>query len=166
MNKKTIIGLTLTGLVLAGIGIGIYWHRKKKKNQNAILPNEPNTFGSNYDKLPVIIELKKQVDSVNRTMFDMCPAPQGRTTWRIVNCTTGNEYNSDLLRGTWVILKKKIKSITSELEKNTTDDKVIKHGKLIIKGVSNTLDRKFDPVYYNTNSDWYKDYLKKGGTAI
>ena len=99
MKKGTIIALSLTGLLLAGVGIGLYWHNKKKKKGDSKSPEiktpEPKPT---FDNKPAIKKLKDSIAKVNYNILTICP--KGNDV--MVDCETGGKYSIGLVQGIWI----------------------------------------------------------------
>jgi hypothetical protein len=52
------------------------------------------------------------------------------------------------------------------LNDTVQNTKVKKYGEGFIESFESLVDRKFDPKHYNKNTDWYREYLSGGGSAI
>jgi hypothetical protein len=166
MKKGTIIALTLSGLVLAGVGIGLYWHRRKKPNKKGDtveVKSKTVVVNETYDKSPEIKKLKDSIGKVNYNIFTICH--KGNDV--MVDCNTGGKYSAGLVQGIWIQQIRALYKMESEFyAKHPSSSKIGKYGKGLITSLEATINSKFDPKYYNTNRDFYKEYLSRGGTPL
>jgi hypothetical protein len=181
MNKKLVIGIIAGVVVLGGVGIFLYMRKKKKLNKGkeggkqGIANNVVTSEGKeevatiekvepepNYDGNQAIKTLKEDIGKGYYTMEIICPVGDGTAK----HCETGGKYSDGLVQGVWIQMKRGVKRYRDKMNTATSDSKVRAYGEKLLGALNTDIDKKFDPKFFNTNMQWYKDYLAKGGKGI
>jgi len=182
MNKNLKIGLIIGGsLALVGIGY-LVWKKYSKKNTDS--PRNPeevkeqinnieeqaisddNVIENKLDKSEAYKTLKSEIEKsytlYNNEDFVMCPTD----TIKIANCKNNKPFSEGLTQGVWIQIIRRYKSIKKSFNDAEKDIQVKELGNKLLSKLKEDTDKIFLPKFYNTDTTWYAEYLKKGGTPI
>lgn len=182
MNRNLKIALIIGGsLALVGAGYFIWKKYYKKPNQAPQSPEqakeeikeieqqqvqETKIDQKKLDNSQAYQELKKEIDKAytlyNNEDFVMCATD----TIKIVNCRNQNAFSEGATQGVWILTMRRLIDMQNTFNKNVKDSEVKAIGNSLIAKYKEDTDKVFLPKFYNTNTTWYAEYLKKGGTPI
>lgn len=172
MNKNLKIALLIGGsLALVGAGYFIWKKYYKKSNQDLQSLEQQQVQENKIDQKKLdnsqaYQELKKEIDKAytlyKNEDFVMCPTD----TIKIVNCRNQNAFSEEATQGVWILTMRRLKDIENTFIKNVKDAEVKAIGNSLIAKYKQDTDKVFLPKFYNTNTSWYAEYIKKGGKPI
>lgn len=189
MNRNLKIGLIVGGSIglIGVISYFLYKRKKEKETPKSIKqiedtakeeiieeiktetnssPEEAKIKVEELEKNPNIVELKKDLakgyDIFSNEQFVMCPT----STAQIINCKNKEPFSLGATQGTWILLSRNFIRYKDKFYKNEKDNFVKEYGQKLINSLQKEFNRVYKPQYYNTTTNWYSEYLKKGGTPI
>ena len=92
----------------------------------------------------------------------ICPRSGGSA----VHCTTGGAFTPSLVQEVWIQMKRHIKKMKNQLKSEAKTSGSRRYGEVLIRRFESAVDAKFNPVFYNQKTSWYKAYLSRGGSPI
>jgi hypothetical protein len=161
MKKETKIALITTGAIVVVAGVSAYFFLRKIGMFRKGIKKKP-TLNPSFEKSPAIVNLKKAIGKGEYSIETMCPKGGGT----MVDCNTGGKYSAGLVQGIWIQMKRSVNKMRVSLNNEADNSKVKRYGDDLIEHFDSVLDRRFDPKYFNKNTDWYSSYISKGGSAI
>lgn len=182
MNRNLKIGLIVGGsIALLGIGYFVWKKYYRKNNQSPQSPEEAKEQINNIEQEQVVEnkidqnkldnsqayqELKKEIDKAyslyNNEDFVMCATD----TIKIINCRDKNAFSEGATQGVWILTIRRYKELMNKFNSEVKDSEVKEVGNKLLAKYKEDTDKVFLPKFYNTNTTWYAEYLKKGGTPI
>lgn len=183
-TTNKIILISASTLTIGVIGYFLYKRFGKKDNKTVnikavenleeksvekveeLVKEKPELKEVEYKSSPNYIELKKDLakvyDIFSNEQFEMCPTQ----TPQIINCKNGEAYSKGATQGVWIMLQRYFKDYQNKFLTNEKNDAIKEYGQLLINSADVEFNRIFQPQFYNTTTNWYSDYIKKGGTPI
>jgi hypothetical protein len=161
MKKETNIALITTGAIVVVAGVSAYFFLRKIGMFRKGIKKKP-TINPSFEKMNAIKNLKTIISKEESLIETMCPKGSGV----MVDCRTGSKFSSGLVQGVWIQRRRSINGMRRTLNDTVQNTKVKKYGEGFIESFESLVDRKFDPKHYNKNTDWYREYLSGGGSAI
>lgn len=181
MTKNVKMALIVGGS-LALIGLGYFvWKKYYKKSDEPKSPEEVKAEIEEIEQEQVVEnkvdqaklessepykELKKEIDKTydlyKNEDFEMC----GTDTITIVNCKTNGAFSEGLTQGVWIQTIRRLKKAEATFNTSEKDAGVKEVGNKLVAKVTQDTNKVFNPKFYNTNTSWYADYIKRGGTPI
>lgn len=166
MTKSQKIGLIVGLLILAGGGIATYLYLHKKKGENGLDPLtvDPDDIpestkakvggGSTENDGKPMSKLKSDLAKAYYVMEIL--ENKGGVVY---NKKTGKPISTGLDNATWIQLKKRKNEIISDFKSTQKGSKTL--GLDLVSKMNKDIDGLFDSSKYHTQTDWYKDYIKK-----
>ena len=189
MNRNLKIGFIIGGsIALIGIvSYALYKRNKRNKTPKSIKEiedtakdeiieqikketnNSPEQTTVKVEQLetnPNIVKLKKDLakgyDIFSNEQFVMCPT----STAQIINCKNKEAFSLGATQGTWILLTKNFIGYKNKFYKNEKDSLVQSYGQKLLDSLEKEFNRVYQPQFYNATTNWYAEYLKKGGTPL
>jgi hypothetical protein len=170
MRQSVKIALIMGGMALtAGIGYLLFSREDEDDDSKPPTTKPPTTKPPttkppttkpsttvDYSLHPKIKKLKKKIDTIYLTLEDL-----ENRNGVVVYKSSGKPVSYGLDQGVWILTQRDITGLKNALNAETIKPEVKQFGLEVIEKLQRHLDSIFDPKFYNYNTDWYKEYLKK-----
>lgn len=191
MNKTVKISLIIGGsLALIGAGYLIWKKFYKKPDKNEIPPTtkevkekiveieqeqvkEKKIDQNKLQSSKAYKQLKEDIDKHYTLYADvewyMCPTDTNiikNCKEPCATCKTDSKFSAGATQGVWILVMSRLAEMKNKFLQNEKDADIKEIGNKLLQKFKSDTDKVFKPEFYNENTNWYAEYLKKGGTPI